>query len=137
MCASCISVFFFKQKTAYEMRISDWSSDVCSSDLLLIFPGGVESSRLPPLLRGRHYCAAASSIGTLCARSHSRTASRSRRAEAWSMASRVLNRSRWKVPPWLFKEHGLAPASSSWSTQSDRKRVVEGKRVEVGVELGG
>src|SRR3546814_19344428 len=28
-----LSVFFFKQKTAYEMRISDWSSDVCSSDL--------------------------------------------------------------------------------------------------------
>src|SRR3546814_14635400 len=30
---SCAFVFFFKQKTAYEMRISDWSSDVCSSDL--------------------------------------------------------------------------------------------------------
>src|SRR3546814_392214 len=30
-------LFFFKQKTAYEMRISDWSSDVCSSDLLLVF----------------------------------------------------------------------------------------------------
>src|SRR3546814_5533248 len=29
----CVNVFFFKQKTAYEMRISDWSSDVCSSDL--------------------------------------------------------------------------------------------------------
>src|SRR3546814_3314004 len=29
-------VFFFKQKTAYEMRISDWSSDVCSSDLGLV-----------------------------------------------------------------------------------------------------
>src|SRR3546814_7697541 len=29
--------FFFKQKTAYEMRISDWSSDVCSSDLILTF----------------------------------------------------------------------------------------------------
>src|SRR3546814_6102026 len=29
-----LSFFFFKQKTAYEMRISDWSSDVCSSDLL-------------------------------------------------------------------------------------------------------
>src|SRR3546814_999658 len=28
-----MSFFFFKQKTAYEMRISDWSSDVCSSDL--------------------------------------------------------------------------------------------------------
>src|SRR3546814_5319694 len=36
------SLFFFKQKTAYEMRISDWSSDVCSSDLLFtaaILPG--------------------------------------------------------------------------------------------------
>src|SRR3546814_8112085 len=31
-------VFFFKQKTAYEMRISDWSSDVCSSDLFTIIP---------------------------------------------------------------------------------------------------
>src|SRR3546814_4900864 len=30
----CLGVFFFKQKTAYEMRISDWSSDVCSSDLV-------------------------------------------------------------------------------------------------------
>src|SRR3546814_3973867 len=33
MCCSCVWFFFFKQKTAYEMRISDWSSDVCSSDL--------------------------------------------------------------------------------------------------------
>src|SRR3546814_7740025 len=33
-CVWCLCVFFFfKQKTAYEMRISDWSSDVCSSDL--------------------------------------------------------------------------------------------------------
>src|SRR3546814_1284866 len=32
--------FFFKQKTAYEMRISDWSSDVCSSDLAAGIAGG-------------------------------------------------------------------------------------------------
>src|SRR3546814_19820256 len=31
--ALCVDFFFFKQKTAYDMRISDWSSDVCSSDL--------------------------------------------------------------------------------------------------------
>src|SRR3546814_10250169 len=37
---SVMCFFFFKQKTAYEMRISDWSSDVCSSDL----PG----NRVPP-----------------------------------------------------------------------------------------
>src|SRR3546814_3088262 len=34
LCWCELRVFFFKQKTAYEMRISDWSSDVCSSDLL-------------------------------------------------------------------------------------------------------
>src|SRR3546814_693111 len=34
---SCYFVFFFKQKTAYEMRISDWSSDVCSSDLHIAY----------------------------------------------------------------------------------------------------
>src|SRR3546814_6973012 len=33
MIVGVFSLFFFKQKTAYEMRISDWSSDVCSSDL--------------------------------------------------------------------------------------------------------
>src|SRR3546814_5169866 len=32
-CFVCCFFLFFKQKTAYEMRISDWSSDVCSSDL--------------------------------------------------------------------------------------------------------
>src|SRR3546814_2075561 len=39
--------FFFKQKTAYEVRISDWSSDVCSSDLL-----GAVPRRLEQLLAG-------------------------------------------------------------------------------------
>src|SRR3546814_10849915 len=48
LCQLCLFVsifflfFFFKQKTAYEMRISDWSSDVCSSDLA---PGGFEKSQ--------------------------------------------------------------------------------------------
>src|SRR3546814_13285492 len=37
MVECCIFLFFFKQKTAYEMRISDWSSDVCSSDLHLAY----------------------------------------------------------------------------------------------------
>src|SRR3546814_3457734 len=36
-------VFFVKQKTAYEMRISDWSSDVCASDLAVL-PTGVDPS---------------------------------------------------------------------------------------------
>src|SRR3546814_9304723 len=36
----CCLFFFFKQKTAYEMRISDWSSDVCSSDLIYEYQWG-------------------------------------------------------------------------------------------------
>src|SRR3546814_10904256 len=54
---SILMFLFFKQKTAYEMRISDWSSDVCSSDLRLAgsllfgkvfreFPGGLGSRRV-------------------------------------------------------------------------------------------
>src|SRR3546814_14989873 len=39
MCSVIVVGFFCKQKTAYEMRISDWSSDVCSSDLLDIGAG--------------------------------------------------------------------------------------------------
>src|SRR3546814_4466168 len=41
LCTIAVSFFFFfKQKTAYEMRISDWSSDVCSSDLTVNFAQG-------------------------------------------------------------------------------------------------
>src|SRR3546814_10434207 len=84
---SFVFFFFFKQKTAYEMRISDWSSDVCSSDLrtapaalslpdgLLLagFPGAPAAAsatgRWPPAMtpgaaagsgaRSRRYCACA------------------------------------------------------------------------------
>src|SRR3546814_16585203 len=39
VCAALFcAVFFFKQNTSYEMRISDWSSDVCSSDLMKVAP---------------------------------------------------------------------------------------------------
>src|SRR3546814_8953973 len=43
--------FFFKQKTAYEMRISDWSSDVCSSDLAGDVAGG--ERRQAPAMEAR------------------------------------------------------------------------------------
>src|SRR3546814_8175511 len=52
-------VFFFKQKTAYEMRISDCSSDVCSSDLVWArssqpWPGGLRGTHhTPPVCSGR------------------------------------------------------------------------------------
>src|SRR3546814_8374390 len=46
--------FFFKQKTAYEMRISDWSSDVCSSDLLEVTLGE-DPERIAQHNRQVHY----------------------------------------------------------------------------------
>src|SRR3546814_14771086 len=56
----CYSLFFFfKQKTAYEMRISDWSSDVCSSDLFIrsTWAGALSGRRCmttrPPVERSR------------------------------------------------------------------------------------
>src|SRR3546814_3143529 len=61
--------FFYKQKTAYEMRISDWSSDVCSSDLARLYPhaprrahdrrpGGGGGDRPHPYRRGAELSAA-------------------------------------------------------------------------------
>src|SRR3546814_6408811 len=66
----CYGVFFFKQKTAYEMRISDWSSDVCSSDLHVIgigeaayrLAGEGSRERIPP-----HAAVLAGRSGVLCA----------------------------------------------------------------------
>src|SRR3546814_15115111 len=52
ICVLCLFfVFFFKQKTAYEMRISDWSSDVCSSDLAF---GGLLRQRLQRIEHALH-----------------------------------------------------------------------------------
>src|SRR3546814_2522443 len=50
MIVSVVFFFFFKQKTAYEMRISDWSSDVCSSDLLV----AVHQQEVAARKRARH-----------------------------------------------------------------------------------
>src|SRR3546814_15641159 len=44
--------FFFKQKTAYEMRISDWSSDVCSSDLLQF---GAQTGNGSPIVNSKNF----------------------------------------------------------------------------------
>src|SRR3546814_6276669 len=53
MILCCVLFFFFKQKTAYEMRISDWSSDVCSSDLE---PSALVAERRFLSLRTREIC---------------------------------------------------------------------------------
>src|SRR3546814_11250632 len=86
----------FKQKTAYELRISDWSSDVCSSDLEKVRRD--RPSALMALLR--------------------RSAMRRARHRAWRPKARP---STW----------------TAWPRSRDRKRVVQGKRGSVRVDLGG
>src|SRR3546814_9298015 len=58
----CLLFFLFKQKTAYEMRISDWSSDVCSSDLNL---GGQYA--VAPLVRAAGNTSVGRSVADLLA----------------------------------------------------------------------
>src|SRR3546814_3810368 len=62
-------LFFFKQKTAYEMRISDWSSDVCSSDLRWATTSAVAMLASSTFLKERRavQCKPFGETGLLCA----------------------------------------------------------------------
>src|SRR3546814_16002418 len=60
-----VGVVFFKQKTAYEMRISDWSSDVCSSDLACRLISGRADDRLPFGTSNARSSAASACVGRL------------------------------------------------------------------------
>src|SRR3546814_7759515 len=94
--------FFFKQNTAYEMRISDWSSDVCSSDLLWLgAQPGLRDAGAPPRHRppGRH--AAAPTLlpaGT-----------RSAREGVLAEASKGLSRKTLDATHHLTQDAGFAP----------------------------
>src|SRR3546814_19335462 len=109
--------FFFKQKTAYEMRISDWSSDVCSSDLLCPHhsPHRIDIEEdvvgVEQLLQGQvddAYLRAEQQDP----RDHEQHAGDNQRNQRHGEKQRF--------------ERGV-----------DRKRVVKGKRVSVSVETGG
>src|SRR3546814_8167935 len=66
------NVFFFKQKTADEMRIRDWSSDVCSSDLLMagIEPPKTWADLLDPRFKGKMVKAHPGYSGTIMTANH-------------------------------------------------------------------
>src|SRR3546814_16377025 len=108
--------FFFKQNTAYEMRISDWSSDVCSSDL-------------PPAWRGVR----------LGVRERWSRAESARRGPVYLQRHRPDPECgdrgiRFGVCPGNLR---TAPSRQGSSQTRDRKSVVKGKSVSVRVDLGG
>src|SRR3546814_15906295 len=108
-----ILVFFCKQKTAYELRISDWSSDVCSSDLghfLAVAVLGVIGDRIIMIVIG----VVQPAIGQVD----------------------VVGRVRQEFQPRIFArqvDEGVGIAAR----RPDRKSVVWGKSVSVCVDLGG
>src|SRR3546814_29110 len=107
----CI-VFFFKQKTAYEMRISDWSSDVCSSDL----HNTVQKDSILRLMKN-----------TSDKKNYRRLLA-------------VIQKSNGRTFEDIAKEHGVSIRTvQRWISAylQDRKSVVQGKSVSVRVDIGG
>src|SRR3546814_6232229 len=108
VCVDILLFFFFRQKTAYEMRISDWSSDVCSSDL------GQDDARQRAARRN--------GVGRCAGHPHRRHPRTAMPAPGYGCAAYQVGRCVDDRPRSLDK---------------DRKSVVEGKRVSVRVDLGG
>src|SRR3546814_2162986 len=105
--------FFFKQKTAYEMRISDWSSDVCSSDLL-------DAESTPEALGKPTGQDASLGKATFVGQLGVREARERARALVRSACARLD----------IFGEKADL-------LRQDRKSVVSGKSVSVRVDIGG
>src|SRR3546814_18358211 len=113
-------LFFFKQKTAYEMRISDWSSDVCSSDLH-------RAGRVVPKFEHRRLAVAGK-----------RVEFRGRASSARELLSRhdVLDRQSGSRPR-TGSRAGSAARPKPERGSVDRRSVVWGKSVAVRGDLGG
>src|SRR3546814_12162552 len=124
-----ILIFFFKQKTAYEMRISDWSSDGCSSEL-------ESSSRSPPSSVCDAGCCAA---GKPCAAD---PCGRRFDYHAHPRAQHpggdgLLGEARGRWAQRTLVTGGGDAGSGYQRHREDRTSVVEGKSVSVRVVLGG
>src|SRR3546814_17187107 len=115
--------FFFKQKTAYEMRISDWSSDVCSSDLGPSQATGAAFIGYQPF--AGLLAAYSAAFSTLKPSKLSKTPMKPGTVDS-SAQSRCSSQYIWT------RLLSLAPACSI--RRRDRKNVVQGKRVDVRVD---
>src|SRR3546814_2805326 len=117
-------VFFFKQKTAYEMRISDWSSDVCSSDLQFgwdVLPAAQDIPEDEAVAAPAD--AAADVLQTIAA------------DEAMVLEGSPSTGAGSSIPPWSAAH----PYVNLYTHKNpiDRKSVVSGQSVSVRVDLGG
>src|SRR3546814_20506503 len=126
MCSIC---FFFKQNTAYDVRISDWSSDVCSSDLdvLCAHLCALRSLRtdcftLSPRLRGSEFSSLLPAVTAEVGAFH-------------RLGQPHVSQQNHGQEHEVQRRPGLK--LEVVRKRSDRKSVVEGKGVSVRVDLGG
>src|SRR3546814_21058280 len=126
----CLFLLFFKHKTAYEMRISDWSSDVCSSDLA---SGFAEDALLQPTLL-------AAFPRQMTERFQPTILAHRLRAEivATELANRMVNRSGIVLPFALAEEEGcaLGQVAAAYAVEIGRASCRE-RVCQSGVDLGG
>src|SRR3546814_12710832 len=115
--------FFFKQKTAYEMRISDWSSDVCSSDLAVV------AERHNGAIRPGEFAARV--------RNHTNVAMRGAGAGIGRRAHQREFEQRRKLAVNALRAHHARVDRHAGGRPEDRTSVVSGKRVSVRVDRGG
>src|SRR3546814_7541202 len=123
--------FFFKQKTAYEMRISDWSSDVCSSDL-------AGCRRLLAGDRAAQGGGAVHRADRLPRHQEGRPESRADRAIRPVAVPHAVPGRRTRRSGYSALGRGQpAPAGDRSLVAADRKSVVSGTSVSVRVDIGG
>src|SRR3546814_8095200 len=118
--------FFFKQKTAYEVRISAWSSDVCSSDLRRVEPFSATRGTVP--------LATVATDGTM--RVLGDHDARHQRQYRQRRRTRRCSGSQWAWPGDRALPRGARRLQRFAPTGGDRKSVVSGKSVSVRVVLG-
>src|SRR3546814_9053065 len=95
--------FFFKQKTAYEMRISDWSSDVCSSDLPKL---NSTSRSAAPLFRSSVMLSTSKAVGMpLPSKVTPAVESGSRRSEERRVGKECVSTCRYRWSPYHYKKN--------------------------------
>src|SRR3546814_11588459 len=120
--------FFFKQKTAYELRISDWSSDVCSSDLLKC----IDFQKLFSEVSIREYARICPQVLTWCLREGRVRQGLGRWQRSPNGSSMRPRRAARITSSGTMNSQGLACVFSR-----DRKSVVSGKSGSVRVDFGG
>src|SRR3546814_9442826 len=125
---SILVFFFFKQKTAYEMRISDWSSDVCSSDLAARCLSALACFRAFPALRhllGRHGRTANESAGRLSqpVAFHDRVNGAVGGERAFVEAEAVDRQGRAGKAAGLFEEAGNRSGRTIEAAQRDVRQI--------------